>query len=273
MLKIKSFIRKIASKYFWKTIYLFKVLYYNFFLNKSKDVIVVLTPGKVGSSSLYESLKSKFTNSYIFHIHFLSDRNIAEGIRIHKNSARRSVPNHFITSLIFNKIFVKKFTNIKFVVLFREPIDRYVSDAYQNSNRLLNKIDNTNNSEIISSINVGLSQMAHMDYLENWVVDELKSNLDYDFFDKSKLDSTVYYVDSNEKYDFLFMKMEYMNEYFGKATLEFFDEELKLINANDSTNKGYKELYKEAKSNIIVTPGIVNKMKSYGYTNKIYPLN
>ena len=31
--------------------------------NKNKDVIVILTPGKVGSSSVYKSLKSEFSNS------------------------------------------------------------------------------------------------------------------------------------------------------------------------------------------------------------------
>ena len=70
---MKSFLRKIASKYFWTLICLLKTTYFKYFLDSSKDVFVILTPGKVGSSSVYKTLKKNLTNAYVFHIHFLSE--------------------------------------------------------------------------------------------------------------------------------------------------------------------------------------------------------
>jgi hypothetical protein len=267
-----KFLRKIASRYFWKLICLIKKTYFKYFLDSSKDVFVILSPGKVGSSSVYSTLKKNLINAYVFHIHFLSERNIDEGIMLHKNSLRKSVPNHFITSRIFNSIFFKQSKRIKFIILFREPVDRYISDAYQNFNRLVSELDNKNNNDIIDKINTGLSNMEHMDYLENWVKDELHQNLGYDFFKNSKLNKSGYFIDSKDKYDFLFMKMESLNSDFSNASKIFFNSEIKLENANISKQKKYSTLYKLSKSKISLSQQTIDKMKNYKYTKMIYTI-
>lgn len=273
---MKTILRKFGSKYFWKIIYLFNVAYYKIFLDKSKDVVVVLSPGKVGSSSVYQSLKREFPLSYIFHIHFLTNKNISEGILIHKKSIRKSIPYHFITSIIFNYFFMNSVSSsnkkIKFIILFREPLERYISDVYQNSERFVNKLDMNNNAQIISNIKLNLLSMEHMNYLEKWVEDELHENLDYNFFKKSKLANTGYYIDNNEKYDFLFMKMESLNLDFNKASKEFFGNRVTLHKTNISNDKRYYSLYQEAKTNVLLSPEILNEMKAYNFISKVYPI-
>lgn len=269
---MKIFLREIGSKYFWKLICFLKITYYKYFIDISKDVFVVLTPGKVGSSSVYKTLKKKLVNAYVFHIHFLSEKNIDEGIMFHKNSLRKSIPNHFINSRILNYIFFNQSKRIRFIILFREPVDRYISDAYQNFNRVISKLDKKNNNKIIDNINIGLSKMEHMDYLENWVEDELNVNLGYDFFQNSKLDKSGYFIDSNNKYDFLFMKMESLNSDFNNASKLFFDKKINLENANISTNKKYNNEYKLSKTKINLSQQTIHKMKTYKYTNMIYPI-
>ena len=270
---MKSFFRQISSRYFWNMIFFFKSFYYKVFLNHSRDVIVILTPGKVGSSSVYRSLKHKFPKSYIFHIHFLSEKNIYTGISDHKKSVRKSIPMHFITSLLFNSFFLKKSKRIKFVILFRDPVDRYISDMYQNYNRVLSKLNDKNNSDLIADINLGLSKMDHMDYLEKWIVDELHINLGYNFFERSKLHQNMYFIDSNNNYDFLFMKMESLNTHFSNAAKEFFNCDIKLKGANISSEKSYNSLYNNTKAKINIPQQITMKMKTYRYTTMIYPIN
>jgi hypothetical protein len=269
---MKSILRKFGSKYFWKIIYLFNVLYYELFIDKSKDILVVLTPGKVGSSSVYQSLKNEFPQSYVFHIHFLTEKNISEGILTHKKSDRKSIPYHFITSNIINSFFINTLNRIKFIILFREPIERYISDVYQNSDRLVNKLDINNNAQIISYIKLNLLSMQHMNYLEKWVEVELNENLGYDFFKKSELANKGYYIDKSEKYDFLFMKMERLSLDFNKASKEFFGKEITLERANRSNDKIYYSLYQEAKTSILLSPQIMSKMKFYNISSKIYPI-
>ena len=269
---MKSFLRKIASKYFWRLIYLLKTTYFKYFLDSSKDVFVVLTPGKVGSSSVYKTLKNNLANAYVFHIHFLSERNIDDGIIIHKNSLMKSVPNHFITSRIFNSNFLAQSKKIKFIILFRDPVDRYISDVYQNFNRVVSKLDSKNNNDIMNNINSGLSKMEHMDYLENWVIDELHVNLEYDFFKNSKLNKTGFFIGSNSKYDFLFMKMENLNSDFSIASKMFFNCEISLENTNIGAQKKYNTLYEFTKSKINLSQQTIDKMKTYKYINMIYPI-
>ena len=124
----------------------------------------------------------------------------------------------------------------------------------------------------MDNINSGLSKMEHMDYLENWVIDELHVNLGYDFFRNSKLDKTGYFIDSNNKYDFLFMKMESLNSDFSNASKIFFNCEINLENSNISAQKEYNTLYKFSKSKINLSQQTIDKMKTYRYINMIYPI-
>lgn len=270
---MKLLLRKLASRYLWRCIYKIKLIYFNFFLDLKKDVIVVLSPGKVGSSSVYKTIKKNNPNAYVFHLHFLFKTSILRGILIHKNSLRKSVPNHFIDSLLLNSVFLKQRNRIKFIILFREPISRYISDSYQNYNRVLKKLNIDNNDKLFDEINNGLSRMDHLNYLENWITNELKINLNYDFYKRSKLFINDYFTDFNEKYDFLFMKMECLNASFKNASKEFLDLEIDLENVNISANKNYNELYKFSKSKIKLTKETTQKMKKFKYIKMIYPIN
>ena len=97
--KIRRFIAKRLSVLI-QLIYYLKFKTYNF---KKKPPIVVLTPGKVGSSSVYKTLKNKLINNYVFHIHQLSDFGIENSMNTHLNSDRKSLPMHLIVSSLLNQ--------------------------------------------------------------------------------------------------------------------------------------------------------------------------
>lgn len=266
-------IRHLLIRYFWKRILKFHIFYYTYFINKSKDIIIILSPGKVGSSSVYKSIKKKISNSYIFHVHFLTEKNINHGINYHRNSKRKSVPYHFISSIICSSFFIKRNEKIKVIVLFREPIARFISDFYQNSNRLVSQINSLNNKKILKKINLGISKMDHMDYLENWVIDELKLNLNYDLFKKSMLRDKEFFIDKTKNISFLFFKMEYLDKEFENASKIFFNQKIKLIKQNISSKKDYFYYYSKAKKMVEVNKSVIDEMRKYNYTKTIYPIN
>ena len=268
---MKDKIRTFASKYLWRFIYHIRYFKYLLFLNRTKELILVLTPGKVGSSSVYSSLKSKYKKShYIFHIHFVSQKNIEGGIEIHKNSQRGSVPNHFITSQILRRLFLKNGFKIKVITLFREPINRYLSDHFQNSDRSFKSSNGIQKERMCEIIECGLQNMEHIKYLENWIEDELINELGIDFYKIVKSDKGSFFLYQSQDLDFLALRLEDLNSIFSLAIKEFMGNEIKLQNTNVGAEKSYSELYKRIKSSVEVSEETLSKTRESQLYRTLY---
>lgn len=267
------YIRNFASKYLWRFILALRYLYYRIFADLGKEVIVVLSPGKVGSTSVYNTIKKYQKNAYVFHLHFLESNNIEEGINFHRKSLRKSVPYHFISSKIFAKVFLKKKECIKFVILFRDPIKRFISDSFQNSDRITREINITNYGAFINEVKDGIRHSRHLSYLDNWIRSELEKNLKYNFYERCQLDRKDFYIDECAKYSFLFIKMEALSSIFAEASYRFFDEKMMLENHNLGSEKNYHEFYKKAQEDLLLNNSEELNIESYTEIMKIYPCN
>ena len=96
----------------------------------ANELFIVLTPGKVGSSTIYNTLKENFKNA--FHVHYLSPEKI--DAEWHKNliSERKSVPKHLMTSKVLTRRLHDFSGRVNFIVVVREPISREISAVFQN---------------------------------------------------------------------------------------------------------------------------------------------
>ena len=250
-----------------------RLLYYRIFADFGKEVIVVLSPGKVGSSSVYNTIKKYRKNSYVFHLHFLENKNIEDGINLHRKSLRKSVPYHFISSKIFCKVFLKNKDCIKFVVLFRDPIKRFISDSFQNSDRITREIKKTNYEAFISEVRGGIRHLKHLSYLDNWIRSELENNLEYNFYERCQLDRQEFYIDKSARNLFLFIKMEALSSKFAEASDRFFNEIMILKNYNVGAEKNYHEYYKKAQEDERLNNFEDVNTDSYTELMRIYPYN
>ena len=122
ILKIRF--RRFASRYLSKVVYIFYSINFKFYNFKKKPPVIILTPGKVGSSSVYRTLKKKFNKNYIFHIHNLSEQGIKKSIHSHLNSDRKSLPLHLLISKLLYKKLIKFEGELNIITLIREPISR-----------------------------------------------------------------------------------------------------------------------------------------------------
>jgi hypothetical protein len=114
----------------------------------TRNAIVIISPGKVGSGSLYYHVKSSGQRN-AFHIHYLSRLRIKEEFVLERSGQRKSAPWHLYVSYwlsLFMKITPKK--SLKIVILTRELSTRYVSSIFQNIGRLYSEIFSLNSGEI-----------------------------------------------------------------------------------------------------------------------------
>ena len=136
-------IRRWIARWLFYPVYILQYgIIYNklFFVNKKQPLVIILTIGKVGSSSVYYSLKEQFTRR-IFHIHYISEEGIKTSLSEHKTSSRKSVPLHLITSKILSELLKKINHKTYIITVFREPVQRKLSSFFQNLDQFKNEVD------------------------------------------------------------------------------------------------------------------------------------
>jgi len=99
------------------------------FYAKQDPLIIVYQMGKVGSRSVFESLKESGVKP-IFHVHRMIPSNIE---RVKNGYRKRNVTplNERIGPILYNKILKSK-RKAKIITLIREPLGRNISAFFQN---------------------------------------------------------------------------------------------------------------------------------------------
>ena len=244
--------RWIARWFFWP-VYLFQYvdIYTKLFLaNKKQPLIIVLTIGKVGSSSVYYSLKEQVTKR----IHYLSENGIKTSWAEHKLSSRKSVPLHLITSLILSKLLKKTDHKYYIITVFREPIQRKISSFFQN----LDKYKEGITLEGLSFDSNKVEQILNDSYFLNnsneedlWINNELINPFGFLVYQKSEIQKNDFLIEKTENVELLILKMENLNKSFSKSASTFLnlDKTIVLKTYNDGAEKYYKKEYKKFKVN------------------------
>tara|TARA_B100000989_G_scaffold200473_1_gene151545 strand:- start:7898 stop:8764 length:867 start_codon:yes stop_codon:yes gene_type:complete len=268
-IKLRRFIAKYMSSFVRLAFYL-KIEMMNF---QKKPPVIILTVGKVGSSSVYRTLKLKLSNYNVFHIHYFTEKSIKEAEHRHLNSDRRSIPLH----LIISKILLKKINNyngkIKFICIVREPISRSISSFFQNIDfhkDSIEKIDlsiNTNRSLKILKKVLRTSLLT----VEQWIETEIRENLKIDIY-KKPFEEKNFVTYKNKKFELLLLKMESLESGFKNSSKDFFNlnSSVSLLNHNISERKYYFEDYKKTKEKIKVEKEIIDTITSSTYFKHFY---
>ncbi|MGJ5642468.1 putative capsular polysaccharide synthesis family protein [Formosa sp. S-31] len=230
-----------------------------------KDIILVYTMGKVGSSTIYKTIKKHGPKAIVFHVHFLSDRYINEtdSNRYNYQSNKR------LAEKIRNTIKAFPRHRIKIISMVREPFSRDISNIFQNpidfiGNRSLDDVDVL---ELIHSYN---SKESHS-YTLNWFDKEFKEYTGVDVyelpFDKQK----GFSISKTNGYEILLLKMESLNSIGKQALEEFIGCEIPNLEIENTIEdkpsykiqKEFKKLYKPEEST-------VNKISGSKFVNHFY---
>lgn len=243
-------------------------------LQFEKPPVIILTPGKVGSSSVYKTLRKTIDNS-VFHIHCFSETRINRSISIHISSHRKSRPLHLIVSELLRKK-LKNYSGDKYIItIVREPVSRAVSAFFQNT-ELYRKDIEKEGLEIdeIKAKKLLMNNLSNgvTHELEEWFGDEINDNFGIDVFEKPFDIKKGYMINRKDKIHHLILKMENLNETFPNAIQEFLklSEPLNLQNANIGEQKHYAQSYKRIKNDIKLSPDRIDKIISSKYFQQFY---
>lgn len=205
----------------------------------NRTIILVYSMGKVGSSSVYQSLRARLPYASIFHVHFLSDYWLNERLT---NADAYFHGNIEIGKRI--RDFIKRHPNrrLKVITLVREPIIRDLSGLFQNWEAHFDKNE--------TDVKILLEKMRdhEHEYSLNWFDTEFSNFLNFDIysvpFDKEK-GYSIYKLDEA---DVLCIRLEDLNRVAREAIRDLLGlSNFSMRSKNKSEEKDRAALYKQAR--------------------------
>ncbi len=241
-------------------------------LTKANPVLI-LTVGKVGSSSVYHSLKEQL-NVPVFHLHRFSAEGIKEAKTSHLQSHRRSIPLHLIISEELHKLISPRMMNYKIITLIREPVSRTVSAFFQNTEMYGEAVEGKNlEVDATKAMSVLEERFAGqpIDNEKAWFDMEIKGNFGIDVFAEPFDVKKGYQIYTQNGNQLLLLRMEDLNKVFPQASNEFFQVDgLELKNKNISENKIYSQTYNQIKNEFKLNPSRFESISQTKFYQKFY---
>ncbi|MBD3377128.1 hypothetical protein GF406_19015 [candidate division KSB1 bacterium] len=249
------------------------------FANSVKNPpVIVFTAGKVGSSTVYSSLKNALPQSSLFHLHFLSEKGIEQAkLFFKRNNAK--IPDHLIIAGFLSRKIRKQFDHVnwKIITLVRDPIAQELSSVYQMADRV--------NSDLFSkdSKSALLEQIQYLknrfscfeetnNSIINWFDRELKSCFGIDVYKYAFNHKDGYQIISQNNVKVLIIRLESMDTCFNRAIKQFLkiDEPIIQLNSNFADQKWYNAQYKFVKNNLAITKRVCDKYYTTRYVQHFY---
>lgn len=261
--------------------YLYTSVIENFIIQtadfKSNPPIIIYQMGKVGSTTIYRSLKNLGLKNRVYHIHFLSQRGVELAIKNHKKAGIRFVPHLSLSRGLSKKLIKDPTLRWKIVTLVREPIGFEVSNYFQNYQKSkLKNLDLTDekNMETISAyLERKLSAYdPSKAYVENWFEKEIKTVTGVDVFNHPFDQDAGYSIIRGDNADILIMRLESLNQVFNPALKLFLgmDRDISMIRKNVGADKIYSSLYAKVKDKIKLSENVCERIYDSKFFSHFY---
>jgi hypothetical protein len=237
--------------------------------------------GKVGSSSIYRSIKSGWTQSPVYHLHVLSEDNLSALDRVIRESypKTRFIPEHLIAGEFLRRYLPTSAAKQKWkiITLVRDPIARNVSSFFQD---LTTRHSYLNYSKLIENDDVeGTARLLIDAFLKNhdhhrplnWFDMELKRVFNMDVFSEAFDKERGFQIYSNDRCKALVIKLEALDRCVEPAFKQFLNlDGFQLQTENVSINKNYGQLYNTVRKSIKFPDAFIDQMYDSKLIRHVY---
>lgn len=257
---------KELGKSFWR-LNGFRTMRLNFhYYVRRKTPILVYQVGKVGSKSVFYSLKSQ--GELVFHTHSLEPARIYDGMR-RLNSARANV--WYERWLWINREIIQKKKKIRVITLFRDPIALQVSSYFQNLERMTGREAAYETLSLEELHQIFLEKHSDPDYTLNWFDGDFIPVLGVDIYAHPFPHEQGYNVIKQDHIEILILRLESDNALKQKAIAEFTGiADFKLTDINVTEERAEAEAYREFKKRVQVPQHIIDKAYTARITRYFY---
>ena len=264
----EPFLRLVAKYGLVESIFLFSLrLYYDVRFLISKEIVLIHSIGKVGSSTLQKSLKKR--GRLVIHTHFFHNDNILFWKGYYINSPRGTAPMHIYRGWAISGILDKTKKDIRIITPFREPVSREFSSLFQDNRvypELLGDVHQT--SEILENIGCRLAKELPE---ERWINRELKQTLGFDIYNENFPCAEGFITLENENKKILVFRLENLESLFPSVFNDFLQTDAgRLINVNVGAQKAYSEKYKATRDKKILSENEILAIQNQQFWRWMY---
>jgi len=244
----------------------------------STPPLLIYQMGKVGSSSIYKTLKQKKIPYNTVHVHRLSDTGLSIKERWLKYNNIIDIPADLRFFKQVRGEFDKKRNDLdwKVITLTREPVGVEISGIFENMRAFFADLLNNKKKPDIERcieflrdrfVNINLQK----NHYHNWFDREIKELFDIDVYDYDYGFDKGYSIINKNNISILLIRMEDLDRSFHSAIDGFLGVgEIKLINENTASNKYYSKQYKEILEEFSLTRDVCEKVYSTKYAQHFY---
>lgn len=282
MMRIQIFLKKMAQRalagwltnnYFVANLYYY--LKYAFMSMHGKDPIIIYQMGKVGSSSIKESLKALGMGVAIYHVHHLDRDPLkrSEGTNVTKN---KPVPPEPVWATRYIGKLIREYGGNhkwKIVTLVRDPVARNISAFFQTIHLSFSEFDQ---QVIEGTLNVDrlietfLNSYNH-DYPITWFDQEMKPVFGIDVYNSEFPKTIGYKIYKGDHAEVLLIRAEDMDKCSPAAFREFLNiEKFGMITVNVGSQKQYSQIYRQFIDRINLPESYFDRMYSSKYAKHFY---
>lgn len=230
--------------------------------------ILVFTMAKVGSLSVYFSLKKWTRKKSIFHIHSLNEEQVNENIKLcFENNI---YPGSKSPVFLINRKIIKKRKTYKIICLFRDPLERNVSaffDAFElHTSKKISKYIGD-----VESLKPFYYKKLNHYYPIYWFEKQFFEATNIDVFAYNFNKEKGYKLIKKDNIELLLLNSNVDDKIKEKLINDFCDlKEFKLKNSNVSSTKEYATYYKDFKQTIRFSKEYLNKLYDSNYAKHFF---
>jgi hypothetical protein len=243
-------------------------------VGRSAAPVLIWQMGKVGSSSVYQSIRRALPGTPIFHVHVLSDTLIRRG-EVYKRALQEGTKAH-LQNVALRKALLDTAggRRWKIITLVREPMGRNLSSFFQNLDVHLDPSER----ELLRASRLPVETLAQvfLDRFDHdrpavWFDLEIKGLLGIDVFAEGFPVERGYGTYSNGRFDLLLIRMEDLERVGTDAVREFLGASaFTLETTNVGDDKSYARLYGEMKRQIRFDAGMLDRIYDTRYARTFY---
>lgn len=229
---------------------------------------LVYTMGKVGSQTVYRTLREALPFSHVAHVHFLSER-WTEGVLPHTNHAADVAHARSLKE----QLAARPDLRLRVITLVREPVSRDVSGLFEMPADFVGARDVAGMAveEIAAAFDERRRDPHFVDYTISWLDTELREWLGIDVYAEAFPRERGYVVQRHERCDLLVMRLESLDRCYADAFRELADLDVRrLVVANRTADKPLGRKSREFRRSYRVHPVELARLYASRYVRHFY---
>ena len=241
--------------------------------------ILVYQMGKVGSRTVFRSLRNAAQNRPIYHVHFLSHEGIRRAEEYGLGLRDPVVPAHIGRSKILSKKIdrVKSKVCWQIVTLVRDPIGWEISNFFHNAtSHYPDLVDRDGRVKTVAATKLLCARLAdyneHESYPCTWFDQELRRVFDTDVYAHPFDHQAGFTIIRERNVEILILRVEDLDHTLSRAATEFLglNGPIRITKANMARTKKYVDEYRYVLKNIAVPESACLRIYSSRYASHFY---